>query len=233
MGSFRSVHQWSVAAQPATLLEPAPAGLAPSRQRPSWERRVPAPQGQSTHRHRVRAERAVQVIELLAAGGGDGDGQARYLPPPLARSSMVLASKLGVELLGDVRDRGHEAVSVDADHLDREGAGVVDQRFARRSGREFDRLRRRRACRRGVMGGGSWSWGKQRLLGALVDNVKLLVPGRAGRGRPAGRPSVVMGSTSLVAEDSSNSSAASTSARAMRRSSKPMPSCAHSSAMAP
>ena len=79
---------------------------------------------------RVGRERAVQVVELCAAGGSDGDGQAHVLAAAAGAPFDARRIKQGVPALGDLDDGGLQGCAVQAHHLDGKQGGEVDQGVA-------------------------------------------------------------------------------------------------------
>ena len=59
---------------------------------------------------RMRGEGAVQVVELLAAGGGDRDGDAQVLAAAAGAQLDAAGVERGIEAVGDVGHGVHEAV---------------------------------------------------------------------------------------------------------------------------
>jgi len=97
--------------------------------------------------HRVRAQRAVQLIELLAAGGGDGDGHAQVVAAFAFAQFNRGGIKAGIEFLGDHGDGVDQAIHLVPHHLDGELGRVLDQGFGARN------FRKVAGCRWGGHGG--------------------------------------------------------------------------------
>ncbi len=75
----------------------------------------------------MRRQCAVQLIQLLAAGGGDVDGDAQVVAAFAFPKFQGFGVKRGVKF---VRNKGNgvdKAVCFRAHDLDREGAGVDDE----------------------------------------------------------------------------------------------------------
>lgn len=83
--------------------------------------------------HRVRGQGSVDLIQLRAAGGGDGDRDTQvFTAGAFAQLERTRGVKARVELLSDVRDGMNKTIDLGAHDLDREAAGVFNQRlFAR------------------------------------------------------------------------------------------------------
>jgi unspecific monooxygenase len=115
------------------LAEDAPGwrrATARWRYRPSPNARIPEFIALQHHLdHRVRSERAVETVELLAAGGRDGDREAQVVAAAAGAHLQRRGVERRVVLQRQLDDGLREAVDVGAHHLDREGARVLDQRF--------------------------------------------------------------------------------------------------------
>src|SRR5450830_334583 len=79
--------------------------------------------------HRVRGERAVQLVELLAAGGGDGDGHAQILAALALAQLNGGGIKQGVELAGDQGDGVHQTVHLGAHDFDGKPRRIGNERL--------------------------------------------------------------------------------------------------------
>src|SRR5215831_9561470 len=79
--------------------------------------------------HRVRRQRPVQLVELLAARRVDRDRHAEVLRAAARAKLDLRGVEARIEAARDLGDRVHEAVGVDAHDLDREPARVLDQRL--------------------------------------------------------------------------------------------------------
>ncbi len=77
--------------------------------------------------HRVGAERAVQLVELLTAGGVYRDGHAQVLAALAFAQFDGAGVKRRVELLRDAGDGMYQAIHLGAHDLDRKFAGVFNQ----------------------------------------------------------------------------------------------------------
>ena len=75
-------------------------------------------------------QRAVQLVELFAAGSGDGDGHAQVFVALAGPKLNGAGIKAGVKAASNVGDGGNQAVGLDAHHFDWELAGVGDERFS-------------------------------------------------------------------------------------------------------
>src|ERR1035437_3726758 len=80
----------------------------------------------------MRRERAVELVELLAAGGGDGDGHAQGLSAFALAQLNRTGIKCGVELVRNQGDRVHQSVHFKAHDLDRKQRRVFNQRLGAR-----------------------------------------------------------------------------------------------------
>jgi hypothetical protein len=90
---------------------------------------------QNHFHHRVRGERAVELVELLAAGGCHGDGDAEVFPALAFAQFDGGRIKSRIKLVGHVRDGMHQAFHLDAHDLDGELRRVFNERvFARLGG---------------------------------------------------------------------------------------------------
>ena len=77
----------------------------------------------------MRGQRAVELVELFAAGGGDGNGDAQVFAA-LAFTQLYGGGVEGrVELVRHRGDGGDQPVDLVAHDLDGELRGVFDQRF--------------------------------------------------------------------------------------------------------
>ena len=79
--------------------------------------------------HRLLGQRLLEIVELRAAGRRDSDSDAEILAAAAFAQFDARRIKRRVELLGNVRDGAHEAILIQADHLDRESAWILDQRL--------------------------------------------------------------------------------------------------------
>ena len=77
----------------------------------------------------MRRQRAVQLVELFAVGGGDGDGDAQVVAAFAFAQFDGGGVKAGVKLVRDEGDGVDEAVDPGTHDLDRKQAGVDDERF--------------------------------------------------------------------------------------------------------
>ena len=77
--------------------------------------------------HRVGGQRAVELVELLAAGGCHRDGDAQVAAATAAAGLDRRWVKAGVELARHRQHRLQKPLDLRAHHLDRERAGVGDQ----------------------------------------------------------------------------------------------------------
>ena len=77
----------------------------------------------------MRRQRAVQLVQLLAAGGVDDDGDAQVVAAFAFAQLQRFGVKRGVKLVGDERDGVDKAVHFGAHDFDGEGAGVDDEGF--------------------------------------------------------------------------------------------------------
>lgn len=77
--------------------------------------------------HGMGAQRAVQLVELIAAGGGDGDGHTQVIAALAFPQFDGGRVKPRVKLFGNQRDRVNQAIDFVSHHLDGERAGIFDQ----------------------------------------------------------------------------------------------------------
>jgi len=77
--------------------------------------------------HRVRRQRAVNLVKLFAAGGVDGEGHAQVITPLAGTQLHCAGVKAGIKLLGDVGDGAHQMRVLETHHLDRKGTRVSDE----------------------------------------------------------------------------------------------------------
>ncbi len=84
--------------------------------------------------HRVRRQRAVELVQLFAAGGCDGDGDAQVVAAFAFPQFDGFGIKGGVEFMGDEGDGVDKAIHFGSHDLDREGAGVDDEGFFNHGG---------------------------------------------------------------------------------------------------
>lgn len=108
----------------------------------------------------MRRQCAVQLIQLLTAGGGDGDGDAQVFATLAFAQFNGGGVKRGVELVGNVGDGVHQAVHPQAHDFDGEKGWVLNQRRLGRGG-----LSGVGRCRSGGgwrLGGG---WGRHGRIG--------------------------------------------------------------------
>ena len=87
--------------------------------------------------HRVRAQRAVQLVELLATGRGDGDGDPQVLTALTFTQLNGACIEGGVKRMGNHADSVHQTIHLDTHHLDGKLGRVLNKRL---SGRYFRRL---------------------------------------------------------------------------------------------
>jgi hypothetical protein len=77
--------------------------------------------------HRMRAERAVQLIELFAAGGGDGDGYAQVVAALALTQLNGGRVKHRVKFFGNHRDGVHQSVHFVPHYFDGKLGGILNQ----------------------------------------------------------------------------------------------------------
>ena len=75
----------------------------------------------------MRRQGAVQLVELLAAGGVDGDSDAQVIAPFAGAQLHCAGVEAGVKLPGDVGDGAHQMRVLETHHLDRKGTRVSDE----------------------------------------------------------------------------------------------------------
>jgi len=82
--------------------------------------------------HRVAAQGAVELVELLTAGRGHRQGDAQIIARLAGPQLNGAGVKGGVELLGHMGQRLHKPIHFGTHHLDGKQARVLDERvFAR------------------------------------------------------------------------------------------------------
>ena len=79
--------------------------------------------------HGVGAERAVQLVELLAAGGGDGDRHAQVLAALAFAQLNGGGVKSRVKLVCNHGDGMYQSFNLHAHHFDGKERGVFNQGF--------------------------------------------------------------------------------------------------------
>ena len=77
----------------------------------------------------MRAERAVQLIELFPAGGGDRDGDSEVFATLALAQLNGGGVKAGVEGVGNHRDGMHQTLNFEAHDFDREQRRVLNERL--------------------------------------------------------------------------------------------------------
>src|SRR6185369_11022469 len=79
--------------------------------------------------HRMAGQRAVQLVELLAAGRGDRDRDAEVVAALAVPQFDGGGVERRIELPGNRGDGVNEAVDLRAHDLDRKGRRILDQRW--------------------------------------------------------------------------------------------------------
>ena len=77
----------------------------------------------------MRGQRAVQLVQLLAAGGGDVDGDAEVIAAFAFPQFQGFRVKGGVKFVRNQSDGVDKTIHFGTHDLDREGAGVDDEGF--------------------------------------------------------------------------------------------------------
>ena len=95
--------------------------------------------------HRMGRQGPVELVELLAAGGGDGEGDAQVVALFAVAQLDGAGVKAGVELLGNMSHGMYKTLYLGAHHFDGKAAGVLDQ------GLLTGAARGRWGCRHGVI----------------------------------------------------------------------------------
>jgi hypothetical protein len=93
--------------------------------------------------HGVGRQGTVQLVELLAAGGCNGDGYTEVLTRAALAQLYGGGIKIGVKVFGYCGDRVHQTLLFDAHHLDGKAGWIFDQG-----------VRWRTACGGDLWGGG-------------------------------------------------------------------------------
>src|SRR5674476_568340 len=78
---------------------------------------------------RMRPQRAVDLVKLLAAGGGDGDGHTQVLAALALAQLNGGGIKDGIELMGDLSNGMHQTLGFKTHDFDREKRRVLNQRL--------------------------------------------------------------------------------------------------------
>ncbi len=77
----------------------------------------------------MRRQRAVQLVQLLTAGGGDVDGDAQVIATFALPQFQRFGVKRGVKLVRHSGDGVNKAVHFRAHDFDGEGARIYDEGF--------------------------------------------------------------------------------------------------------
>ncbi len=83
--------------------------------------------------HRMRRERAIQLIKLLAAGGGDRDSEPQVFATRAVFAGDRARIKRRIKLVRHMHDGRFKAIHIGPKHLDRKQAWVLDERLLRRN----------------------------------------------------------------------------------------------------